>query len=381
MMEECNTLREYDKTVELWRFLLQNQFTPGFREYIVAARAFGHIGEAEELRQIIRSMRETDLEPPLQLCNTLLAVCAYLGRHREAQDCFKELKELGPQPNSWTYYWMMKILAEQSRVNEVFRLYEEMKTQGLKPNSRTFDFLIYLAEKKENYSMVASVFFTMREYGIRPSEEAFTKAINAFQKMNYYDLVDDSLQKFKLQSNTDVFGGVPLFNSILAMHGKKKDVLGMENTIQVMRSAGIRPNTRSYNLLMGAYRLKGKREMVEKYFTELQSLGLMPNETTYNIMIALHVGREEYKMAEAFYEEMRDKGFGGNKWTLELMLRVYEGMGNITTAIRLFEREGRKTIRIEDLPRKTGKFLHRLYTLSGDKEKATALLSLLKRSK
>lgn len=137
-------------------------------------RIYGKARWADDALKLWENLKEQGWDKDLILYNTLLSMCADIGRIEEAVMLFEEMgMSENCKPDSWSYTSMINIYTSLGQVEEATRMFNEMMEAGIRPNVMVCTCLIQCYGKAKRFDDVVRIFDMLLDEEIIPDDKFY----------------------------------------------------------------------------------------------------------------------------------------------------------------------------------------------------------------
>ncbi|KAF8644718.1 hypothetical protein HU200_066358 [Digitaria exilis] len=196
------------------------------------------------------------------------------GQAAHAHQLFEEMQQQGCQPTPELYTALIGAYCRSGLLDEALQLLTDMKASPLcQPDVYTYSTIIKACVDATRFDLVDAMYEDMAERLISPNTVTQNIVLSGYGKAGRLDDMERVLSDM-LESTTckpDVW----TMNIILSLFGNRGQVEAMEKWYEKFRSYGIEPETRTLNILIGAY---GKE-------ADMRSEGMKPDTKTFCCLI------------------------------------------------------------------------------------------------
>lgn len=214
----------------------------------------------------------------------LIVLLGRSGQPQQARNLFNSMIEEGLEPTAELYTALLAAYCRSNIIDEAFKILDEMKTLPLcQPDVYTYSILIKACVDAARFDLVESLYEQMAERSITPNTVTQNTVLAGYGKVGKFDLMEKVLNGMldSSSSKPDVW----TMNTIISLFGNMGQVETMEKWYEKFRNFGIEPETRTFNILIGAC---GKKKMYDKMSTVMEymrKLSFPWTTSTYNNVI------------------------------------------------------------------------------------------------
>ncbi|KND03941.1 pentatricopeptide repeat domain-containing protein [Spizellomyces punctatus DAOM BR117] len=339
---------------------------------------------AEYLRTVAGYMRQKGVMFFSEELEYLVAAQRILRNWGEALEVLDSLEKMRrPDDPPWrlgTYEAGMRAHIKQGNMGLAMGLLDRMEKDRIRPTARIFATLIDGAITGDDVSLALNLFQRMSDKGVSPDARSLALLLTAFRndeeklkrlyqmasESSLIDLPTNPVFQQSLISVSSRLGDLELaFKHLMFMKDScadpsyqvagytmlidgflKRDQIpkrGMkmaEDLFEEMKRSGLRPNLKTYTVLMHGYlKFKGLHRVVQ-CFEELVAEGLQPDQTIYNIVLRACVLHGDIRKMEDVFQNLLDSGLQPNLHILSSLMAGYVVYHQLNRAMEVFESMG-----------------------------------------
>ncbi|CAN4089938.1 unnamed protein product [Withania somnifera] len=236
-----------------------------------------------------------------------------LNVHRKelAWHLFKEMKIVSCVPDVYTYNLFPDELGKSGKVDELFELYEEMLYKGCNPIVITYNILISGSVKSNEVERAIDFYYDLVSLGFTPTPCTYGPLINGLLKVQNFDKAKDFFEEM-VESRMNKEGVRPdiktytILVDCLCTAGKVDDAL---HYFEELKSAGLDPD------FLQPYDQRSWKVRENEGITNFSNSDLEPDVFTYNALIRGYSKSGDPDGAYAIYEKMMVGGCSPNSGT------------------------------------------------------------------
>jgi len=219
--------------------------------YCSVLKGFSHQKRFDRVWAVYEEMLAEGLESQFTSVtyNTLIDACSRSGEVRRTPGILEDMSRQGIEPNLVTYSVVLKGLCHDNQLDKAFELMETMKrSKHAKPDELAYNTLLDGCARQCLYQRGMQVFAMMEEAGTPPSNftlSILVKLANRGRKLEKaFELCREVPQKNNFRLNVHVY------NNLIQGCILHKDLGRAVEVLASMLKEGVRPDTRTYTLLL-----------------------------------------------------------------------------------------------------------------------------------
>eukprot|EP00929_Paragymnodinium_shiwhaense_P063844 TRINITY_DN31947_c0_g1_i1.p1 TRINITY_DN31947_c0_g1~~TRINITY_DN31947_c0_g1_i1.p1 ORF type:complete len:1043 (+),score=309.32 TRINITY_DN31947_c0_g1_i1:114-3242(+) len=217
-------------------------------------KGFSHQKRFDLLWSAYQEMMQEGIQLTASTYNTLIDACARNGEMSRVQKLLQEMVRQGIQPNVITHSAIIKGYCQEGRIESALEVMEEMRANpALRPDEHTYNTVINGCARQGLYDKGMGMLQEMCEAGIRPTNFTLSVLMKLAGRGRHlegaFEMVNNLSKKYRLHPNVQVYN-----NLIQACIGNRATKRAFEEVmVERMVKEGVRPDTRTYALLLRAY--------------------------------------------------------------------------------------------------------------------------------
>jgi len=217
--------------------------------YCSVLKGFCHQRRLDRVWSVYKEMKGLKIKLSLVTYNTIIDACARCREADRVSGLLKEMRQQGIEPNVITYSTIMKGYCQDNRLDKAFELLEKMKkTPGITPDDFTFNTLLDGCACQGLLDEGIAVLDDMQRSGVRPCEFTLSLAAKLGNRGGDVDaafrLCEDLGKRYSLSWNVHVYA------NLIHACTNHKDLWRAVQTFGQMLRGGVRPDVRTYTLLL-----------------------------------------------------------------------------------------------------------------------------------
>mmetsp|Transcript_129258 Transcript_129258/g.288998 ORF Transcript_129258/g.288998 Transcript_129258/m.288998 type:complete len:965 (-) Transcript_129258:64-2958(-) len=217
--------------------------------YCSVLKGFSHRKRFDRVWTVYEEMLSEKLQFSIVTYNALIDACARSCDMGRVQNLLQEMASQDIEPNMITYSTIVKGYCQDNRLDEAFELLDNMKkTANLLPDEITYNTLLDGCARNGLFDRGIGILEEMQADGVTPSN--FTLSVLAKlctrgkRPEKAFVLCEEISRKYNFKMNVHVYN-----NLVVASTGQR-DMRGALDTLELMLREGVRPDARTYMVLL-----------------------------------------------------------------------------------------------------------------------------------
>eukprot|EP00928_Gymnodinium_smaydae_P031835 TRINITY_DN2323_c0_g1_i1.p1 TRINITY_DN2323_c0_g1~~TRINITY_DN2323_c0_g1_i1.p1 ORF type:complete len:748 (-),score=162.31 TRINITY_DN2323_c0_g1_i1:58-2301(-) len=213
-------------------------------------KGFSQQKRYDEVWTVYGEMKNAGLKPSLVTLNTLVNACVQCRKMERISSILDEMADQGIAPDIITYSSVIKGYCQDGRLDQAFQVLDEVnRSPNLRPDEFTYNSLIDGCARASLYDRGMQVYEQMQNSGIRPSNFTLSVLVKLAGRARRLDsafrLCEEVGKDYGFKLNIHVFDN--LLQACLINNDFPRAV----GVLRQMVTAGVRPDKRTYKLLLG----------------------------------------------------------------------------------------------------------------------------------
>lgn len=225
-------------------------------------------GNGGRVNELLEDMKGAALKPHPDCYTAVIRLCSRDGNVEKAETTFQELIDAGHKPDWRAHVALLETYGAAGLPDKAQTTFESMEAAGVHLNHNAFEALIEALTKAGDIE----------------------RALAALEKAesNFASSIQDS------------------YNLLLDFYQSKEMFAEIEILVKRMKEKNCRPNHQSYNTLIDSYIKRGLLDKAEEVYDEMNNYGgIKPNTKTYGLMIEAFGKAERHEKVKEFHEHLK----------------------------------------------------------------------------
>eukprot|EP00446_Apocalathium_sp_SHHI-4_P044164 CAMPEP_0177401620 /NCGR_PEP_ID=MMETSP0368-20130122/59745_1 /TAXON_ID=447022 ORGANISM="Scrippsiella hangoei-like, Strain SHHI-4" /NCGR_SAMPLE_ID=MMETSP0368 /ASSEMBLY_ACC=CAM_ASM_000363 /LENGTH=1093 /DNA_ID=CAMNT_0018869209 /DNA_START=40 /DNA_END=3322 /DNA_ORIENTATION=- len=276
--------------------------------------------------ELFEEMQGAGLFASEGLCGNLLAKCGETQNLKFAEAIVEYLR--GRKMLSLSIFkTLMKVYATCGRYGEACDLYERVLAEGFEPDQVMYGCLVKFAVKCNRYDLSQLLFRKCKSGDI----QNYMWLIRAAGQDGNVDRALELLRE--VEASQQVVPDVAIYNAtmdVCVTNGRVEDARKLLEEISRKGAA----NLITYNTIMKGYCSKGDCGRARNVFREMEAASLKPDSASFNCLLGAMVSAGNFADAWKLFDEMSRKGVAIDHYTVSIMMKVAKRARNPKDAQR-----------------------------------------------
>ncbi|CAM9270052.1 unnamed protein product, partial [Hapterophycus canaliculatus] len=221
---------------------------------------------------------------------------------------------------------------------------EQARKAGITPDVRFMTNLVNAAAKMHRWVMASQLMQLMRTYGVPPNEVTYTCVLSQMSKAKQHHMAAEIIDTEGLRKS--LFAYNALISGCASGRGYDRAM----GYFSDMRREGVQPNEMTFSSLIATTR-DGSEESPERGYAALQMMkdaGLRPNTYCMNSLMAVNVQARQPNTALEIFKEMERDGIPRDVVSYNTAIAACDKLRDAEAAVRLM-RQARQNDIVPDL--------------------------------
>ncbi|CDP02821.1 unnamed protein product [Coffea canephora] len=291
-----------DKALEIYSSVSPNYTSPlssrYTQEYTVRRLAKSHrFSDIENFLESHKNDPKITQEPFL---SSLIRSYGLAGMFDHALKTFNEMDDLGTPRSTVSFNALLSACNSSKNFGRAPELFDEVPQRyGLSPDKFSYGNLIKAYCEMGSPESALERLKEMEEKGIEITAVTFTTIMHSFYKKGKNEEAERVWSEMVKRGCPIDVGAYNV--RIMHIHGEDPD--SVKGLIEEISSAGLKPDTISYNYLMTSYCKSGMMDEAFKVYEDLEGNGCKPNAATFRTLIFYLCKRQRFETGYKVFKE------------------------------------------------------------------------------
>ena len=276
----------------------------------------------------------------------LLVLLGRSGQPSMAQKLFDDMLSEGLEPTSELYTALLSAYSRAHLLDEALSVLSTMKSSSHRchPDAFTYSTLLKACSECSRFDLVQSLTEEMAARGIPANTVTQNAILSGFGRAGRFHDVERVLAGM-LESTSPSGSGSPdvwTMNIILSLFSHKIEL--MERWYEKFRAYGIEPETRTFNLLIGAYAKQGLFDKMAAVLEHMRRASFPWTTATYNNVIEALARAGQAREMELAWDQMRAERMKPDTKTFCGLIEGYSKAGMFHKVVDVVQIAGRAEV-------------------------------------
>ncbi|XP_015062643.1 pentatricopeptide repeat-containing protein At3g06430, chloroplastic-like isoform X2 [Solanum pennellii] len=332
-LSDCIDKKQWQQALQVFEMLKKQPFyQPKEGTYMRLLVLLGRCGQPGQAQQLFDSMIEEGLEPTPELYTALIGAYCRSNILDKAFSLLNAMIDLPHcQPDVYTYSILIKACVDASRFDLVESLYEQMADRSIVPNTVTQNIVLSGYGRAGKYAEMEKVLVGMLESAdSKPDEWTMNTILSIFCNKGLIVMMERWYEKF---CNFGIEPETRTFNILIGAYGKRKMYDKMSSVMEYMRKLSFPWTTSTYNNVIEAFSDAGEAKHMEYTFDQMRAEGMKADTKTFCCLVrgyanaGLFHKAEDVMEMERVFKRMKDKQCQPDLMTYSTMIDAYQKEG------------------------------------------------------
>lgn len=278
--------------------------TEAFRQHLMYLCRYKHVEDAETLFL----QKQSEFHADIKTWNIILNGWCVLGSYRESKRVWKDILCSGCRPDLFTYGTFINALTKAGKLNAALELFDKMSKKGHHPDVVIHNCIIDALCFKKRIPEALRVFSEMMRHGPLPNVATYNTLIKHLCKIRRMEKAYELLGDMERRSEDGCFPNERTFTYFLKTAKspdevncllKRMGVIDSDDTYNLILNlyvgwnhqigiqslwSEMKPDRRSYTIMIHGFHSKGNLREACKYFCEMKAKGMLPESRTLVLM-------------------------------------------------------------------------------------------------
>ncbi|KAJ8766375.1 hypothetical protein K2173_022434 [Erythroxylum novogranatense] len=273
LLKACVDASRFELVETLYQEMDDRLISPNTVTQNVVLSGYGKAGMYDEMEKVLSSMLEsTTCKPDVWTMNIILSVFGNKGQIDLMERWYEKFRSFGVEPETRTFNILIGAYGKKRMYDKMSSVMEYMRKVQFPWTTSTFNNVIEAFADAGDAKNMELTFNQMRTEDMRADTKTFCCLINGYANAGMFHKVISCVQlagKFEIPENTS------FYNSVISACAKADDLMEMERVYKRMKDVQCQPDSRTFSIMVEAYRKEGMNDKI--YYLELEKQEMIAN--------------------------------------------------------------------------------------------------------
>jgi pentatricopeptide repeat protein len=275
------------------------------------SKAFYSFAHAEK-----NILEPSDFEEPLKVAKILTSRMRDLG-----------IPESVAIKNAFLAYYL-----KAGRFELLESTISDMETNGPPPNAKTYSILLTLYFTRKEKARVLDVIQKMKDRNLVWDKNAYNLITWGFQRLGMYE----QAARVNERKNSRFKSNTADYHRTLALHYNLGDFESANKTLELLKVSGATLGEDVYVTIMRGFVGGNRPDDVFNTFEDMLAAGIKPSSKTFNLLLRFCVLNKDPQKALQVYEDMKRYEVKTDGKTISLLMVVYRMLRDEENLLKVF---------------------------------------------
>ncbi|XP_024526013.1 pentatricopeptide repeat-containing protein At5g02830, chloroplastic [Selaginella moellendorffii] len=296
LIDACGRCGDAEKATAIFEGLLKAGTV--LNVYVCNSMMNAHAGNIQHVLRLYRQMQGSGIAADVTTYNIVFKACRLSKNPVLALRLYEELKAKEIKMNVLSYGTLIQIFGEAKMLDRVFQMKHDMDSTGIVPNVVTWTSLVGACSKGALVEKTLQVYQDMVQAGCTPNAFTYNFLLSACVDGGQSDKAHKLFREWKtsgrilagieVQDESAIFSEWVRPDSVAyntMMRACDKLPKQAEAVMQEMVSSGLRPDKRSWCILINSYGCNGDKQGAVQAFQRMGRSGIIADVVAYTAII------------------------------------------------------------------------------------------------
>uniref|UniRef100_A0A2P2K6P6 Pentatricopeptide repeat-containing protein n=1 Tax=Rhizophora mucronata TaxID=61149 RepID=A0A2P2K6P6_RHIMU len=270
LLKACVDASRFDLVEALCREMADRSISPNTATQNVVLSGYGKAGLYDQMEKVLSGMLDSTLcRPDVWTMNIILSMFGNKGEIDSMERWYEKFRNFGIEPETRTFNILIGAYGKKQMYDKMSSVMEYMRKLQFPWTTSTFNSVIEAFADVGDAKHMEYTFDQMRAEGMKADTKTFCCLINGYANAGLFHKVISTVQlaaKFEIPENTS------FYNAVISACAKAEDLMEMERVFKRMKDKQCKPDSRTYSIMVEAYRKEGMNDKVYELEQEKQEM-------------------------------------------------------------------------------------------------------------
>lgn len=270
LIKACVDASRFDLVETLYQEMDERLITPNTVTQNIVLGGYGKAGMYDQMEKVLSGMLESSAcKPDVWTMNVILSVFGNKGQIDLMERWYEKFRNFGIEPETRSFNILIGAYGKKRLYDKMSSVMEYMRKLQFPWTTSTYNNVIEAFADVGDAKHMGYTFDQMRAEGIKADTKTFCCLINGYANAGLFHKVISSVQlatKHEIPENTS------FYNAVLSACAKAEDLMEMERVFKRMKDTQCHPDSRTYSIMVEAYRKEGMSDKIYDLEQEQQEM-------------------------------------------------------------------------------------------------------------
>lgn len=273
LLKACVDASRFELVDTLYQEMDERLITPNTVTQNIVLSGYGKAGMYDQMEKVLSGMLEsTGCKPDVWTMNIILNVFGTKGQIDSMERWYEKFHNFGIEPETRTFNILISAYGKKRLYDKMSLVMEYMRKLQFPWTTATYNNVIEVFAEVGDVKHMEYTFDQMRAEGMKADTNTFCLLINGYANAGLFHKVISSVQlaaKFEISENT------MFYNAVISACAKAEDLMEMERVFKRMKDNQCEPDSRTYSIMVEAYKKEGMNDKI--YYLEQEKQRMIPS--------------------------------------------------------------------------------------------------------
>ena len=327
-----------EEILEFVAYMSNGPTKPDERTFNTIIQYLSQRNRPEEAEKVIPFMKKMGLAPDEYTFNPLLLSYSRAGKPRDVLRIWNSFPDEQVLPSIASYNIMMQFHISQGQPQDVENLLNELQSCGQQPSPRTLQIVLEMYLSSNDMRSASEILALADSLGMDTMKGDGQQLVLTVM---HHCAEAGNTETIRAMTDQIIEAGgelsADMYNYLIQSYVVKEDQDGVMRVWREMQpspgSPGIKPNRRSYHVLMDYFARIGEPEMIRKLMKDMKiTVKNNPTTMTYNLLLKANVVQKNEQGMLSAFEELVSLKLKPISSTFNIVISYYKSKGSFSEA-------------------------------------------------
>ncbi|XP_037494776.1 pentatricopeptide repeat-containing protein At3g06430, chloroplastic [Jatropha curcas] len=273
LLKACVDASRFELVETLYHEMDERLITPNTVTQNIVLSGYGKAGMYDQMEKVLSAMLDSkECKPDVWTMNIVLSVFGNKGQIDSMERWYEKFRNFGIEPETRTFNILIGAYGKKRMYDKMSSVMEYMRKLQFPWTTSTFNNVIEVFADVGDAKHMEYTLDQMRAEGMKADTKTFCCLINGYANAGLFHKVISTVQlaaKFEIPEN------ITFYNAVISACAKADDLKEMERVFARMKDNQCQPDSRTYSIMVEAYRKEGMNDKI--YYLEQEKNVMLSN--------------------------------------------------------------------------------------------------------